>query len=327
MSALPTGAEPAVTPRRPTSRVDLAPVSWIVWAGVAFWCLGTVASVWTPACVLAAGALLWWTGGHERRGLGAPVLTTGLLVLAAWTVVTVAVGPGDGGDVVWVLPEWAPASGAPVGGPVTTGRLTSGTQQALAALAHLTLVAVLLRRVDPEPAARAADVSLGRMAPLVHPWCFLGNEAARLERERSDSGLRGRRRLATSLLELTSAVAARSDDWRRAHPVPEGPLASRVRLVLLLSVGVLVLVAAVAGTVEGPTAALLALAGVAVASLAATRARPGLRHPADLAPLVCAGVSLALAWLDLPGDVVALSLCVLPLADLVLAPSGTQEGR
>lgn len=314
----------ANTPRGP--RIEVVSLGWLAWAGVAILCLGTSASAWVPLCVVVSVVVVWWHRGWDRRGLGTPVLLAGTVLVALWAVVTVVVGPSSGGQVVWVLPQWAPQSGAPLGGPVTVGRLWGGAEQAMRAVAHLAVLALAARCVSAEQGARTADVLLGRMAPLVHPWCFVAHELALAERSRGALTAHGLGRFAVSLAGVSASVAARCTEWRVTHPSAEGRLRTRLRLVAALCVVSLALWAATARIVNRLEASLLVLLALGLTGGVISRARITLTGSVDLAPLVCAVATLCLHLLGASADVTALSLLLLAVVAVVFADRRVDGG-
>ncbi|MQW77301.1 hypothetical protein GHK92_15615 [Nocardioides sp. dk4132] len=294
-------------------RLHVADLGWLAWIAVAFWSLHTSASPWTPACVLVASVAVWWTRGAARAGLGSPVLAVASVVAAAWVVLTVAVGPGSGGDVLWVLPEWSVASGTPVGGPLTTGRLRTGLALAASALAHLALLALVVRCVSGERLARLHDVVLGHAARFTHPLCFAAEELARIERARPALAAHGLGRLATPLPGVVASAHERAVQWQSVGIVEEGAAKTRVRVLLVLAVSVAALAAAVGRILTGVEASLLGVLVPTVAGMVLSRARVVTRHAADLAPLACAALTLVLVVLEVDPTFGALSLLVLPV--------------
>ncbi|MBM9461776.1 hypothetical protein JK386_17935 [Nocardioides sp. zg-536] len=265
--------------------------------------------------VLVGVVIIWFCRGRERAGLAAPVLAMGSCVAAAWVVVTVAVGPGSGGDVVWVLPEWAPASGGRVGGPVTTGRLWTGVELALRALAHLALLACVARCVSGERLAGLADVAFGRLAPVVHPWCFLADELARAERRRAPLRAHSLGRVASG--GVLPAAADRAASWRAlGASTPSGRPAERVRALVVLVGAGLALAASVAAGVGGVEASLLLAVAVLTTGFLLSLPRAERPDPGEVVVLVCAALNLVVAMVDLDPYLRALPLLLLPAATL-----------
>lgn len=297
-------------------RLDVAAPAWIAWAVVALLALRSQSSPWVPTCVMATVVVVWWLRGRERAGLGAWFAGVGAAVAAVWVLVTLAVGPGTGGDVVWVLPEWSPTSGAPVGGPITTGRLATGAQMAWQALAHLALLALVARCVSGESLARLADVVLGDAARLVHTMCFLPAEVAQAERERPALLAHGLRPHGPR--EILGRASRRADHWRAARGPREGGVAARVRLLAGVAVASLALAAAVRRSVSGVEATAAALLVVLLAGALTSRPRVSHDDPADFAPLAAAAVVVGAIVVAEDPVVVALSLLALPVAQVVL---------
>ncbi len=217
--------------------VDVAALGWLAWAGVAFLALQTVASWWVPVCVLVAVLVVWWHPGRER-------------------------GP------VWDTPSWcSPPCWSP-GGPSSpwrsdrrpaatwSGCCRSG-RPALArrsagwsrrddwpvvsasprqALAHLALVALVLRCVSGERLARLADVTLGRAARFVHPACFAAEELARAERARPALAAHGLGGVTSSVPEAVASAAERADEWGRGGLPDEPARLTRVRVLVVLAI-------------------------------------------------------------------------------------------
>ncbi|MCR6030705.1 hypothetical protein GGQ22_04515 [Nocardioides sp. zg-579] len=290
----------------------MADLGWWAWAAVAFLALHTSASPWAPVCVIAAVVGVWWTRGESRAGLGSPVLAAASVVAAAWVVITVAVGPGSGGDVLWLLPEWSAPSGTPVGGPLTTGRLGAGVSLAGAALAHLALLALVVRCLSGERLARLADVVLGQAARFTHPWCFAAEELARLERARPALLAHGLGRLGSPWSAAVACAQERAAQWRSVCPVEEGPVRTRARVLLVLAVSVAALTAAMGRVLTGTEASLLGALVLTAAGIVLSRARIVTASAADLAPSACAALTLVLTILEVDPTLGALSLLVLP---------------
>ncbi len=306
-------------------RVHLADLGWLAWIAVAFLSLHTSASQWTPVCVIVAAVAVWWTRGAARAGMGSPVLALASVVAASWVVLTAAVGPGSGGDVVWVLPEWSASSGAPVGGPLTTGRLRTGLALAASALAHLALLALVARCVSGERLARLNDVVLGHAARFTHPLCFAAEELARIERARPGLIAHGLGRLTTPLPVVVASAQERAAQWQSVSLVEEGAARTRVRVVLVLAVSVAALAAAVGRVLTGVEASLLGVLVVTGAGMILSRARVVTRHAADLAPWACAALTLVLAVLEVDPTFGALSLLVLPVFTTVVPENTSRE--
>ena len=306
-------------------RLHVADLGWSAWIAVAFWSLHTSASQWTPVCVIVAAVAVWWTRGAARAGLGSPVLAFASVVAAAWVVLTVAVGPGSGGDVLWVLPEWSVSSGTPVGGPLTTGRLRTGLALAASALAHLALLALVARCVSGERLARLSDVVLGRAARFTHPLCFAAEELARTERSRSAMVAHGLGRLVAPLPAVVASAHERAAQWQSVGLVEEGAAKTRVRVLLVLAVSVAALAAAVGRVLTGVEASLLGVLVLTGAGMILSRARVVVLHATDLAPLACAALTLVLAVLEVDPTVGALSLLVLPVLTTAVPEKTAQE--
>lgn len=327
---VPDGLAPAAGPR-PTLR--LVDAGWIVWAAGAYVLLNTHASWWAPVCVLVAVVLVWWTRGSALKGWGTPVLTVAAAIVAVWVVVTMAVGPGSGGDVIWVLPEWSAESGTPVGGPVTTGRLLGGLALGARALAHLALLALVLRCVPAERLAAGADAVLGRMAPLVHPLCFVADAVARAERSRTDLEAHGLGRLAPRWRHAAASAAERAHHWRTTTTRDDSGGRARVRLVFLTGVVVAASVLSVTRVVSGAHASVGALALGAVGGLLLSRARCVVSGPRELVPAASALLTCVLLATGVDGTLAALSLLALPVLSTALpegdpvASHGSEETR
>ncbi|WP_185995681.1 hypothetical protein [Nocardioides campestrisoli] len=293
--------------------VDVAALGWLAWAGVAFLALQTVASWWVPVCVLVAVLVIWWHRGRRARaGLGYPVLVLATVLVAGWAVITLAVGPASGGDVVWVLPEWAPSSGTPIGGVVTTGRLIGGISLAGQALAHLALVALVLRCVSGERLARLADVTLGRAARFVHPACFAAEELARAERARPALAAHGLGGVTSSVPEAVASAAERADQWGRGGLPDEPARLTRVRVLVVLAIVLTATTGAVGRTVTGVEASLLAVLAIVGTGAVLARARFVVGRAVDLAPAACAVLTAVLVLSEADPTLCALSLLMLP---------------
>ncbi|QCX28239.1 hypothetical protein FC770_15510 [Nocardioides jishulii] len=212
-----------------------------------------------------------------------------------------------------MLPEWSAESGTPVGGPVTTGRLLGGLALGARALAHLALLALVLRCVPAERLAEGADAVLGRMAPLVHPLCFVADALARAERSRTDLEAHGLGRLAPRWRHAAASAGERARHWRTTTTLDDSGVRARIRLVVLTGVAVAASVLAMTRVVSGAHASVGALALGAVGGLLLSRARCVVRSPSDLAPAGSALLTGVLLTTGVDGTLAALSLLVLPV--------------
>lgn len=336
----------------PTSA--LAWGGWAVAAVVVLFRTGTWA---VPLALLAAVALTWPLVARNSRlpGRGPATLGVGAgtVLVAAWIVIAIVVRRDQaGGDVLWVLPSYAPTSGGSFGGAVTTGQLSTALLESLRGLAVLAVLALSLRAVDSHAWFRATRLVLGGVADGVAPLTALGQAASEQHAERTALRRHG--------LDLTAARLGGSptaDLWRRmclighelallAPASPAGRAAAVVPVTSLIVAGGVLLTAmnrAVASGIE--LAALGVAAAVAVGSLhhRVSRHTPGSsadRLTSSDVAAATAGLALVLthllvvrpgalspSWGAMADVTVAGSLLLLPALLVLVRPDRPQEDR
>ena len=245
------------------------PGALLTWAATAWWTVHVTTSVWVPLCVLVASVLTVALHPDARPGVRSLALLAGWLVLAAWVVATLTVLQDHSGDVLWILPTWAPVSGTEAGGPVTTGRLLLGTELALRALTHVGLLGLLLTVVPGTGWSRMADLLLGGAARWVRPLCFVGDAVERVHAERTLRVLSGHQRLNAGggLATMVAHAKSEADSWDGRNRAPRSSLAERLHVVIWLVLGLLFTWAAVERRLTPAAATLLVVAAGAAAGL------------------------------------------------------------
>lgn len=317
-------AQRSAAPALPTSALV-----WGVWAAMALVVLLRTGAWTVPVALVATVALTWPSVRPHRRGIGTLLVGASFTLVATWLVLGVLIDREVGGDVLWVLPSYAPSTGGSFGGAVTVGQLTHALLQGLRGVAFLAVLGLLHRAVDGHGWFRATRTVLGSAATPLAAAAALGD--ARCEQH---DGRRDLRRLGLDPSGWRLRASGAAELWVRslghgqhlARLTPAGRWSVVLTVPALASVVTALLMAMHRSVASGPELAALALAAMTVVGTAGTLFTGGRiegLNGADLAPMTSA-VALVLVHLLVvrPGqttgvlDDVTLVLAVLVLPAL-----------
>jgi hypothetical protein len=274
---------------------------WAVWLGVTAIVVTSTDNVVLLCCVTAGcwAAMLLLDG--PRSPVRRAAVTASVALGALWAVLAVLLRrPGQGGPVVWLLPEWSSASGGDFGGPVTAGQLHLALARGCQGLAIVAMVALVAQAVSGGAWMRWGQVAWGSGVRVWGPMLCLGDayvdQRQDVVRSRR-SGFSGPGVL--GLADLTDRARIASEGWsEQLMQPPSSVLRSVVGLVAVLATLTWWATDSIATDpllpISGLERSLLALAILTAAGILLGRRLPPFTA-ADAVPLVSAGV-LALAW-------------------------------